>query len=160
MKDRFLADEMLAKLVRFMMMVGIPVDYISGVDDDEILVLARRKKYTLLTRDEELCRRCLKRGIPVFLITDVEVEKQLAAVVSGFALKLPPFPSGTLCPKCGSQLVRVEKETLKGKVYPRVLAKRKLFWKCGRCGRIYWSGTHYERIARMYRKIKKMTAAR
>lgn len=156
--QKFLADEMLAKLVRFMRICGIRVRYVKDIKDDAILRLAKKNGYALLTCDEELARRCKKRGIPSLYLPEQSVIRQLALVVSSFRLPLPPFASATLCPSCGGKLKRTPKSELAGKVYPRVLSRRRLFWKCASCAHIYWSGTHYARLKKAYGKVKRLSS--
>ncbi|MCX8194825.1 MAG: hypothetical protein N3G22_01835 [Candidatus Micrarchaeota archaeon] len=151
---RLAADEMLAKLVRFMRIFGLPVRYIEGKSDEQILAMLKRTGRFLLTSDEELVRRCKKRSLQAIFVPPMPAERQVAFVLSMLKIPLPPFPASTLCPKCGGKLVRTKKERLKGKIYPAVLKRRRLFWKCAKCSHIYWSGTHYERLARAYRKIR------
>jgi uncharacterized protein with PIN domain len=152
---RFLADEMLAKLCRFMRMAGVPVRQVCGMSDGQILLLAKRGGYTLLTCDEDLCRRCLKRGVACLLLPPDGTGRQLSEVFSRFRLRPPRFSPSTLCPKCGGRLVRIAKGMLRGKVYPRVLERRRLFWRCSSCAKIYWSGSHYERVRRMFWRIRR-----
>jgi uncharacterized protein with PIN domain len=156
MPPLFLADEMLAKLVRFMRVFGIPVDYVEGKTDDQIMLLAKKRGYALLTSDEELVRRCRKRSITALYLPQATAEKQVALVLLHFRLKLPPFPSATLCPKCGGKLLKASKSELKGKVYSRVLSRRRFFWRCSKCSHIYWSGTHYERLRRARYKVRRL----
>ena len=157
---RFLADEMLKKMCRWMRVLGFPTAYVEGMDDDEIMAKAKKSRAMLLTRDEELYRRCFKRSIPAFLVHDAEVEQQLASLIRAHSLKLPPFPSGTFCPRCGGKLMRVPKKGLKGKVYPRVLQIQKVFWRCRKCHHIYWMGTHYSRLQKGFEKIKRLASAK
>ncbi len=146
MHGRFLADEMLHKLVRFMRIFGIPVSHVGGKTDEQILALVKKGRLTLLTSDEELARRCRKRGISALYLPQGPAENQVLQVLLRFKLKLPPFPGATLCPKCGGKLRRVPKSGLLGRVFRRVLDRRRLFWKCPKCSHIYWSGTHYARL--------------
>lgn len=160
LRPPFLADEMLAKLVRFLRVMGVPVAYVKRKSDEQIMAVAKRWGYALLTCDEELSRRCRKRMIPCLYVPQTSPERQVALVAKHFRIRLPPFPSGTLCPKCGGRLLRVKKESLRGRVYPRVLERRRIFWRCSGCHHVYWSGTHYARLRRAYWKVKRhLTAA-
>lgn len=153
---RLLADEMLAKLVRFLRVFGIPVRHVEKKSDEQILGLAKRAGYLLLTSDEELSRRAKKRQIPVLYLPQTSIERQVAQVVRSLKLQLPSFPAFSLCPRCGGKLVKAKKGSLRGKVYPSVLRRRRLFWRCSSCSHIYWSGTHYAKLKRTHDKILRL----
>jgi len=157
MPPLFLADEMLAKLVRFMRVMGLPVRHLEGKSDSSILAIAKIGNFTLLTSDEELALRCKKRKIPSLYLPQESVERQLSLIIRSFGIRLPKFSSGTLCPACGGKLLKVRKAHLIGKIYPAVLERRRLFWSCGKCRHIYWSGTHYARLKKAYRKILELS---
>jgi uncharacterized protein with PIN domain len=152
----FLADEMLGKLVRFMRVMGLQTRHASGMDDSEILRLAMAQRLVLLTQDGQLEERAKVREIPCMFVPAASPERQIAAILSRFRLKLPKFPSSTLCPVCGAKLARAKKSEVAGKVHARVLQRRRLFWRCKQCGKIYWSGTHYARLRRAYLRVKRM----
>jgi uncharacterized protein with PIN domain len=48
---------------------------------------------------------------------------------------------------CGGELVEVPREQAQGRVPPRSFAGHERFWECGRCRRVFWQGTHWQRIA-------------
>ncbi|MCX8174767.1 MAG: Mut7-C RNAse domain-containing protein [Candidatus Micrarchaeota archaeon] len=158
--EAFIADEMLAKLARFMRMAGVRVLHIRGMDDERILRLAKSKGMPLLTCDEQLWKRCEKRGIKSLLLSDQPVFHQLLRVFRSFQLPPPRFSCSTLCPQCGGRLIKAHKSTLSARVYPRVLKKRRLFWECAGCGKLYWSGTHYERVRRLFWRVRKKMEAK
>jgi uncharacterized protein with PIN domain len=41
-----------------------------------------------------------------------------------------------------------------GKIPSRVLERRRFFWRCSSCGKLYWSGTHYAKLRKAYWKVK------
>ncbi|QQG40096.1 MAG: DUF5615 family PIN-like protein [Candidatus Aenigmatarchaeota archaeon] len=56
MKKRFLADDMLGSLVRWLRMIGYDTVYSKSLDlsDDEIVALAKKEGRTIVTRDRGL----------------------------------------------------------------------------------------------------------
>ncbi len=153
---RFFADEMLMKLTRWIRIMGIPVEHLKGMHDLKLMALVKSKKAALLTRDEELLKRCKKRGIKCFFVPEAKPEVQIAAIALHFHIKLPKFPSNTLCPACGKKLEKVPKKSVKGLVHKRVYERRRLFWKCTGCKKIYWRGTHYVKLKKAHAKIYRM----
>jgi uncharacterized protein with PIN domain len=44
-------------------------------------------------------------------------------------------------------LVEVPREQARDRVPPRSFAGQQRFWECSRCRRVFWQGTHWQRIA-------------
>jgi len=102
----------------------------------------------VLTRDKGLLkRRAVQRG---HFVRETESEKQLREVVSAFQLErlLRPF---TRCRVCNSVLREVSTEYARRRVPEKVWKTQEAFTECLDCGRIFWRGTHYERLSRTLR---------
>ncbi len=155
---RFLADEMLKKTCRWLRILGADCEFIEELKDDEIILLAKRKKRPLLTSDVGLFRRMHKRNLPVLLLEENDIAKQLMKISNAYPLKLS-FPLRTRCPKCNKVLRQVAKKSVKGKVFARVYSAHSSFWKCPKCGKIYWEGTHWKEISGVARRIAHNTSS-
>ncbi len=168
---RFLADAMLGSLARWLRILGLDCEYWTGgtekkkgggpgLQDDELLLKkAIKSKRILLTRDVRLCQKACDYCECLFL-PNARVEVQAAGVVKKFGLKLPPKLSAkSICPKCGGKVRRVRKESVRGKVFPRVFAGQKIFRQCGGCGKVYWLGSHWLGILRQYAEIRLLAAS-
>jgi uncharacterized protein with PIN domain len=53
---------------------------------------------------------------------------------------------------CGGALVDVPKEQVESRVPPRTFAWLARFWECSRCRKVYWHGTHWQRITEALRR--------
>ncbi|MCX6777494.1 MAG: Mut7-C RNAse domain-containing protein [Candidatus Micrarchaeota archaeon] len=156
----FVADVMLKKLARWLRIMGFPVIYPENQDDSHILALAVKTNFPLLTMDVELAKRAAYKKHLVFLVPNGTAEMQASAVIRHFKLKPKPLVSSTLCPKCNATLVRVPKSSVKGLVYPKVYSSHRIFWKCPDCKKLYWMGSHWEKIKKRVGIIKRMARAR
>jgi uncharacterized protein with PIN domain len=56
---------------------------------------------------------------------------------------MKPF---TRCLECNTTIEEVSKEEIFYKLPPRTREYFNIFWKCSGCGRIYWEGSHYEKM--------------
>jgi uncharacterized protein with PIN domain len=143
-----MADNMLGTLAKWLRVAGVDCDYAAGLDDDELVGVARGGR-VVLTRDKELARRCGERG--VYLASDV-LEEQLLQV-----LRLVPGLLGaeplSRCLVCNVPLVDATLEEVRDRVAAGVLERNSRFWRCPRCERVYWSGTHVERMEERLRSI-------
>ena len=145
---RFLADEMLGRLAKWLRILGYDTAYLSPADDNALVRLARAEGRVLLTRDTELSRR---RGLRVILIESERVEEQVRQVLDD--LGLTTEGSFSRCPVCNIPLEEVDKAAVAARVPPYILRTHERFSHCSGCGRIYWRGTHW---ARMRKRIEAM----
>ena len=63
---KFLADGMLGKLSRWLRILGHDVKYSNALEDRELLVIAKKERRILLTKDLELCQRFAAKGLEAF----------------------------------------------------------------------------------------------
>ncbi|WP_238375182.1 Mut7-C RNAse domain-containing protein [Vulcanisaeta thermophila] len=142
-------DSMLGWLVRWLRMLGVSVNYTPSFSDDYLAGV----NGLLITRDRNLFR--LRRGESLLLLT-MNHEHWLATAI--LVLGVEPSINGerSLCPMCGSKLVRVGKDVIKNLVPPRVLSTHDEFWLCTGCGRVYWVGSHHGRINAMLSRAREL----
>lgn len=147
-RHRFLADEMLGTLARWLRMMGYDTEYARDLLDSEVLELARAEGRIVLTRDRQLAERARDHGL---LIESDTLEEQLEQVISTFGLRSDrPM---TRCTVCNGELRTVGREEVRGSVPERVLSLRTEFYLCPDCGQIYWKGTHWEDIERRLERL-------
>jgi hypothetical protein len=136
-----LTDGMLGRLTRWLRVLGYDTVYAPDVDDAELLRRARAEDRVLLTADRALAAR---RGARTLLVEAQDLAGQLRQVRA--ALGPPPNGEFSRCVACNGELVKVDKSTLADRVPPHVLATQQELYRCPDCGRIYWPGTHVERM--------------
>lgn len=151
---KFLADHMLGSLARWLRFLGLDTAYPDVTPDKELVALANSEKRVLLTRDKDLAE---VMGIKTLYIQSINLDEQLTQVVTTFNLK------GTFafsrCGICNSILVKVEKESVEGKVPEKVYAWQDEYWECTTCGKYYWQGTHFKGIKAKIDALNKQTSA-
>ena len=141
---------MLGKLARKLRILGFDTLYESSIEEEEVLEKAKGR--ILLTRDKELYRRAVSRGMKAFYVKSDLWRSQLRELMLEFPLEreMKPF---TRCPVCNSELVEVDREEVREEVPEYVYKSVDEFKKCPVCGRIYWRGTHVDWIARDMEKL-------
>lgn len=137
----FIADCMLGKLARWLRALGFDVLYSSKTGDDDLLNIARREGRTLLTRDTRLLERA--KAVPSLWITSEKWDEQVIQVLSAFDLKdeVRPF---SRCLDCNRMVKPLAKEKARNLVAPFVLEHARAFALCPDCGRVFWTGTHFD----------------
>jgi uncharacterized protein with PIN domain len=139
----FVLDVHLGKLAAYLRMVGFDAAYRSCATDPELARASAEENRVLLTRDRGLLKRsAVTQG---YWLREMDSRRQAAEVVRRFDLGrwLQPF---TRCMACNALLRWTAKEAVRGRVPPRVAEGRDEFRECPRCRRVYWQGTHYERM--------------
>jgi len=137
---RFVADEMVGRLARYLRFVGCDTTYARGLSDDEILKVARAEGRVILTRDRDLAARAER----ALLLKSPHLADQWRAVRDAF-----PGVSGELrferCTECNGELGRIvepaEGTVSDGVPWDRVREGLPLY-RCAACGHYYWEGSH------------------
>lgn len=143
---KFLSDGMLGKLTRWLRMLGHDVKYSNRLDDDELSAIAKKERRILLTKDLELYQRATAKDIDAFYVAGETEAARLAELAKRFGISLVIDLENSRCPKCNTKLRVAPKEKLADKVEKNTFTYYSIFWKCPRCGQIYWQGAHWERI--------------
>lgn len=142
----FVADAHLGGLARLLRMAGFDTLYDNGYRDEEIVAIARGEARTVLTRDRELLkRRELVHGCYLHAIRPEAQLRELSARLRLAAAALPL----TRCLHCNRLLRPVAKAAVAERLPPAVCARQQQFTTCDACGRVFWKGSHYQRMLAM-----------
>jgi len=146
---KFIADGMLGRLAKWLRMLGYDTLYDPRWDDNELVRRARAEERLILTRDTILAKR---PGVRSLLISSQSLEGQLRQILDELSLKAnAPF---CRCSLCNVPLVEIERATARNLVPPYVFATQSHFRRCPQCSRIYWRGTHWQRMNELLDKIE------
>jgi uncharacterized protein len=143
---KFLADGMIGKLARWLRMLGQDVIYSVKFDDSELLELAKKEERALLTKDFELYKRGITRGLNAYYVEGKTESEHLAEVAKRYNLPLTIDMDKSHCPTCNAKLTSTPKEQLQGELEKNTFTYYDKFWKCPNCGQIYWQGAHWKQI--------------
>lgn len=146
---RFIADANVGKLARWMRVLGYDTLFFNDIDDDLLIEIAMRENRTVLTRDTRIMdRRVVSQGrLKALLVRDDDPRQQLRQVVQ--ALHLDPRQTQfTLCLRCNVPLVARDRAEVGNLVPPYVFSTQQQYMQCPRCQRVYWRGTHWQRMSR------------
>lgn len=148
-EPRFVADTHLGKLARHLRVAGFDCLWENDFGDEEIVAYSVAQKRIILTRDLGILKRqAVERG---HFVRATESGAQLREVVRAFQLEnsLRPF---TRCRACNVELGEVSKESVAERLPPEVRLRFDRFTECPQCRRVFWRGTHYERLERLLRR--------
>jgi uncharacterized protein with PIN domain len=150
---QFCCDAMLGGLARWLRAAGYDASWQAHVEDWDLVRQAIREKSVLLTSDTGIFRIGIVRDdeVPALLIpTGLKVAEQLRFVLEKLELEvLEPR-----CMACGGMLAEVPKEHVRGNVPPRTFDWLDHFYRCQRCQRVFWQGTHWRRISERLDQVR------
>ncbi|HLH05346.1 MAG TPA: Mut7-C RNAse domain-containing protein [Bryobacteraceae bacterium] len=139
----FVVDGHLGRLAAYLRMLGFDTWYRPLADDAELAAVSSSENRLVLTRDAGLLkRRAVETGY--FVRSDKPLD-QLKELNTRFALIRHAHPF-TRCMACNGELRAVSKDEIIDLLPPHTRATRSEFSRCSACRRIYWRGTHYERM--------------
>lgn len=142
----FIADSHLGGLSRLLRMAGFDTLYDNHYHDSDIQAIALREDRVVLTRDRELLkRRAIGHGCYVHALEPAE---QLREVAQRFDLARAARPF-SLCLHCNAPLRPVDKAAVRNRVPEMAWSRHDRFTTCDVCQRVFWAGTHWQRMQRL-----------
>ncbi|HNX65770.1 MAG TPA: Mut7-C RNAse domain-containing protein [Bacteroidales bacterium] len=146
---KFIADVHLGKLARYLRFTGFDTIYRNDYDDIEIISLSQKEQRVILTRDKGILRnRLVTRG---YWLRSQDPIEQIGEVISRFDLK-KQVSLFSRCSLCNSLLTNVKKDEVKDMLLPKTVMYYDDFKICTGCNKIYWQGTHCDRLIKLIEK--------
>jgi uncharacterized protein with PIN domain len=149
---RFAVDANVGRLAGLLRMGGFDTFYDRRLPDRELAALAARERRVLLSRDLAL----LKRSAVVFghLVRAALPYEQLAEIVAlyGLADRLRPL---SRCLRCNTPLQPVDKAEILDRLEPLTRQYFDDFKSCPDCRRLYWPGSHQEKMLNTLEKLRR-----
>jgi len=144
---KLLCDHMLGTLAKWLRFMGYDTAYPGPLDDTALLAQARDEDRVLLTRDKELASRSPK----ALRVRSDDLEEQIREVATALDLKLVDPLSR--CSLCNAVLVPVPLEAVRDIVPEGVRSKHEEFWQCPTCHRVYWQGSHWDKMVERLNRL-------
>ena len=143
---RFATDATLGKLGRHLRAAGFDtlcqhqsrhVDSFFNTIDTERVILTRT---TAVRVRIEPCH--------LVFIRDNDPLQQMMQVVRELGIRQSDVRPFSRCLECNMDIRRVDREAVKGQVPAYVWQHHQTFHKCFKCLRIYWPGSHHDRMCK------------
>ncbi len=148
---RFILDVHLGKLARLLRMTGFDTLYRNDLDDPEIIRIAEDEDRIILTRDRGILKN--KRVKHGHFVESTNPKEQLREVIDAFALK-NNIHFLSRCIACNGTIEEVSKEEVQEELKPGTNQYFNEFFRCRDCGKIYWEGSHFDRMMHFYEEMK------
>lgn len=156
-QTRFVLDVHLRKLARYLRLFGFDVLFDASFDDAVLAEISAREKRVLLTRDRGLLmRKIVERGL---IVRNTDPKKQIQEVLQRLDLYASCRPFSR-CLECNASVLPLEGEIPNDEIPPGVRAWCGEFFRCEGCGKIYWKGSHFEKLERFVKTVLESTPPR
>ena len=139
----FILDTHLGKLARYLRLLGFDTLYNNRSTDAELAAVSAWQQRILLTRDKGLLKRrevnwgCYVRAI--------QPEAQVVEILQRFAIVTLARPFER-CIDCNGELCPASLEQVAHRIPKGVVRDFDEFSTCANCKRVYWRGSHYDRL--------------
>lgn len=148
-QPRFLADAMLARLARWLRVLNYDTRHDPTIHDPELVQLADEEDRWLLTRDRALVKEL--RPTKSVLITRDDPLHQLTEVVDRCEL-CRPDRLFLRCLVCNTPLREATNREINDQLPPSAENYPDTRLYCPQCHRLYWPGSHTQRMTRTLKR--------
>ena len=149
---RFILDVHLGKLVKHLRLLGFDCLYKKDWSDEEIIKVVKRGRRILLTRDIGLLKNNIVRF--GYFVRSIQPDKQIQEILKKFDLH-KRIKSFSRCIQCNGLIQRVVKAAIQHLLMPETKLYYKKFYRCSRCKKIYWQGSHFQKLSRFVSQFTK-----
>ena len=142
-KIAFVVDVNLGRLARLLRLLGFDALFSNAYADDEIVAISEAQGRIVLTRDRRLLHaKAVTHG---YWVRSVWPRRQVDEVVRRFDLAglIRPF---SRCADCNGRIEPVAKDAVADRLEPKTKKFFEKFYRCPDCGKIYWEGSHVDRL--------------
>jgi uncharacterized protein with PIN domain len=155
METRFIADNNVGKLARWLRLIGYDTVLLRQKDDAQMIKMALADNRVILTKDAQFTKRRLVTSgtLKTVHIEQDDPEVQVRAVVETLSLDYG-FKPFSRCLECNRALVARDKEEVKALIPAHVFETQTQYTQCPACHRIYWPGTHWRAMGKKLKDLQ------
>jgi len=155
MEIKFIADNNVGKLARWLRLIGYDTLLFKQKDDGQMIKIALSENRVILTKDTQFMKRRLVTNgkLKTIHIKQDDPKLQVQKVVETLNLNYH-FKPFSLCLECNRTLVARDKEEVKNLVPAHVFETQTQYTECPACHRIYWQGTHWQAMGKKLQDLQ------
>lgn len=142
---RFATDASLGKLGRLLRSAGFDTQCEHQSRDDDFLGKIESRR-VILTRTRAVKQRF--RGRRLIFIQHNDPLRQMLQVVRELNIRSSECKPFSRCLSCNRLIQPIDRQTVKHRVPAYVWQRHSSFHGCDQCRRIYWAGSHQDRMGK------------
>lgn len=144
---QFIVDAMLGTTAKKLRLAGFDAVYASGCEDGHILEAAAEQRRIIVTRDAKLYTRALKAGLPALLPAGGDSLDHVLEITEMLGLKVKIDAASSRCTTCNGELQDADRGAVRNQELAKLPVSTRLR-QCIECGKVYWHGSHIDRLQR------------
>ena len=149
-EPRFVLDVHLGKLARYLRLLGFDARYERDFADAAIAAISVAERRIILTRDKGLLKR--KEVTRGYWLRNTQPRLQIAELVDVLDLRRS-VKVFTRCMVCNHRLETVNETDVRAMLPAGLRGQFGRVAHCPGCKRLYWPGSHYDRLADLVRNL-------
>ena len=143
-KLKFILDVHLGKLAKYLRFAGLDTLLFPSLNDNEIVQIGSRENRIILTRDIGVLKhRMVTFG---YWLRSQDPKEQFWELIHHFRIGPEDFDPWTRCSICNGPIKKVPKQKIGAYLKPGTRQYFTEFFQCTGCGRVYWKGSHYQKL--------------
>ena len=156
MEIKFIADNNVGKLARWLRLIGYDTLLFKQKNDNQMIKTALSEDRVILTKDTQFMKRRLVTNgkLKTILIKQDDPKLQVQEVVRTLNLNYN-FKPFSLCLECNQVLIARDKEEVQNRVPAHVFETQTQYTECPACHRIYWQGTHWQAMVKKLQDLQR-----
>jgi uncharacterized protein len=145
---RFIVDGMLGNIAKKLRIMGFDTEFWLTSNDDFLINKCMNEPKLLVTRDRGLYLKISKMGKKCLLLLDNDEVRDLVFILEDCDIKyVEPVPNvNTRCTICNGILNKIDKTMVSNPIPEKVYKSISNIYRCSKCLKIYWDGTHVQNI--------------
>ena len=155
---RFIVDCMGGNIAKKLRIMGFDSEFWLDASDDFLINKSNHEQMLLVTRDRGLYLKISKSSKNGLLLPDDNEVENLVFILERCDIKyINPVPNvNTRCTICNGTLKKLAKTMVSNPIPEKVYERISIIYKCSKCSKVYWEGTHVENINKFIVKINKL----
>ena len=155
MEIKFIADNNVGKLARWLRLIGYDTLLFKQKDDGQMIKIALSENRVILTKDAQFMnRRLVTNGtLKTIHIKKDNPKLQVQELVETLNLNYH-FKPFSLCLECNRALIARDKQEVQNLIPIHVLETQTQYTECPACHRIYWPGTHWQAMVKKLQDLQ------
>ena len=148
----FICDDNLGKLAKLLRASGFDTLFFREISDGDLIARALADNRYIITRDRKLSFKGADPEMMILIESD-NPDEQLMYVLAQLGLKPARNNWLTRCLDCNTILKEVPREDYADRIPPYVFKTLNEFYKCENCDKLFWKGTHHQRMVERLSRI-------
>jgi uncharacterized protein with PIN domain len=155
MEVKFIADNNVGKLARWLRLIGYDTLLFKQKNDGQMIKRALSEDRVILTKDTQFMKRRLVTNgtLKTIHIKQDDPKLQVQELVETLNLNYH-FKPFSLCLECNRALIVRDKQEVQNLVPTHVFETQTQYTQCPTCHRIYWPGTHWQAMVKKLQDLQ------